>query len=62
MKDFLKYCLYCFGIFISGAWGENPEGLTWKTATVGTIVFFVLIGVSLLSLYVLGRIIRRFRP
>ena len=34
MWEFIKYCLYCLGMSISAAFGNNPEGMTFKHAIV----------------------------
>ena len=61
MWKFIKYCLYCFGIAISGAFGYNPEGLTFKTAIVGSVTMFVLLGLSLGILWLIAAIVNKFR-
>ena len=42
MIDFVIYCLKCVGIAIAGAFGGNPEGLTFKTGIIGIITLFIL--------------------
>mgnify|MGYP003317193711 CR=1 FL=1 len=61
MWKFIKYCLYCLGIVISGAFGNNPEGLSIKTAIIGSITLFVLLGLALLILYLISLLVTRLR-
>ena len=35
MWDFIKYCLYCLLLVISGAFGNNHKGITFKDIIVG---------------------------
>ena len=42
MWDFIKYCLYCLGIAVSGSMGYNPEGMSLETIIIGVITLFVL--------------------
>ena len=53
MWEFIKYCFKCLGIVIAGSFGYNPTGLTWKTGIVGVVTLFVLIGLFMLSIYIL---------
>ena len=61
MWEFIKYCLYCVGLAYAGAFGNNPPGLTWKTAIIGIITMVVLcvLGVGILRLIL--TIIYKFR-
>ncbi len=61
MWEFIKYCLYCLGIVISGAFGNNPEGMSIKTATIGIITMFVLLGLALGILWLIAVIVNKFR-
>lgn len=42
MWEFIKYCLFCLGIAVDASFGGNPDGLSLKTAIVGTLTWFVL--------------------
>ena len=42
MWEFIKHCLYCLGVVISGAFGNNPDGMSRKTAIIGIITMFTL--------------------
>lgn len=61
MWEFVKYCLYCLCIVISGAFGNNPEGMSIKTGTIGIITMFVLLGLALGILWLIAVIINKFR-
>ena len=61
MWDFIKYCLYCFGIVISGSFGNNPEGMSIKTGIIGIITMFVLLGLALGILWLIAMIVNKFR-
>lgn len=61
MWEFIKYCVYCFGIAVSGAFGTNPEGLSLKTAFVGIITMFVLLGLVLGVLWLIAIIVNKLR-
>lgn len=61
MWKFIKYCLYCLGIVISGAFGNNPEGMSLKTVIIGSITLFVLLGVAFAILWFIGVIVNKFR-
>ena len=37
MWEFIKYCLRCLLMSISAAFGNNPEGMTFKHAIVGIV-------------------------
>ena len=43
MVEFIKYCLYCLGIAVSGSMGYNPEGMSLETIIIGVITWFVLV-------------------
>ena len=62
MWNFIRYCLYCMGIAISGSFGHNPDGLTWKTALIGVatliVVGFLAIGLLFLIAF-LVKVIKR---
>ena len=61
MWKFIKYCLYCLGIVISGAFGNNPEGMSLKTVLIGSITLFVLLGLAFAILWGIGVIVNKFR-
>lgn len=61
MWEFIKYCLYCLGIVISAALGNNPDGMTFKNITVGLITMFVLLGLVLGILWLIAVIVNKFR-
>ena len=61
MIEFIKYCFYCFLMAISAAFGNNPEGMTFKNIIIGIITMFGLLGLLLLLLYLVGLIVNRFR-
>ena len=61
MWEFIKYCLYCLGIAISGSFGNHPEGMSVKTATIGIITMFVLLGLTLGFLWLIGILVNKFR-
>lgn len=61
MWDFFKYCLYCLGIAISGAFGNNPEGLSLKTAIIGSITMYVLLGLAFGILWLISVIVNKLR-
>lgn len=61
MWNFIKYCLFCLGIVISGAFGNNPEGMSIKTGIVGSITLFVLLGLALLILWLISLVVNFFR-
>ena len=61
MLEFIKYCLYCLLMSISAAFGNNPEGMTFKHAIVGFVTMFVLLGLALLILWLIVLIINKFR-
>lgn len=46
----IKYMLYCLSLFISAAFGNNPDGLTWVTGLIGfgTLVLIILLTALLL--------------
>lgn len=45
MWEIIKYMFYCLALFISAAFGNNPEGLTWVTGFIGfgTLVLVILL-------------------
>ena len=45
MGNFLKYCIYCLGLVIDAAFGNNPAGLTVERILVGAVVLVVGLGV-----------------
>ncbi len=47
MWEFIKYCLKCLSMSISASFGNNPEGMTFKHAIVGSITMLVLLGLAL---------------
>ena len=61
MWEFIKYCLYCFGIVISAALGNNPKGMNLKNIIVGSITMFVLLGLALGILWLIVVIVNKFR-
>ena len=61
MWEFIKYCLFCLGIAISGAFGNNPEGMSIKTAIIGIITMFVLLGLSLGILWLIAVLVNKLR-
>lgn len=61
MWEFIKYCWYCFLMVISAAFGNNPEGMTFKNIMVGIVTMFVLLGLALLILWLIVLIINKFR-
>lgn len=61
MWEFIKYCLYCLLMAISAAFGNNPEGMTFKNAIVGIITMFVLLGLVLGILWLIAMVVNKFR-
>ena len=61
MWEFIKYCLYCLSMSISASFGNNPEGMTFKHAIVGIITMYVLLGVFLGILWLVAKIVNKFR-
>ena len=61
MWEFIKNCLRCLLMSISAAFGNNPEGMTFKHAIVGSITIFVLLGLILGILWLLAVIVNKFR-
>lgn len=49
MGEIIKYMFYCLALFISAAFGNNPEGLTWITGLIGfgTLVLVILLAALL---------------
>ena len=54
MWKFIKYCLKCLGIAISASFGNNPEGMSFKTVIIGFITMVVLLGLLFLVLYLIA--------
>lgn len=61
MWEFIKYCLYCLSIAISGSFGYNPEGMSLKTIIIGSITMVVLIGLLLFVLWLISLIVNHSR-
>ena len=61
MWEFIKYCLYCFLMAISAAFGNNPEGMTFKNVIVGGITMFVLACLALGILWLIAVVVNKFR-
>ncbi len=61
MWEFIKYCLYCLLMSISVAFGNNPEGMTFKHIIVGSITMFVLLGLVLGILWLIAMVVNKFR-
>ena len=61
MWNFIKYCLFCLGIVISGAFGSNPEGMSIETGIVGSITLLVLLGLALLTLWLISLVVNHIR-
>lgn len=61
MLKFIKYCLKCLLMSISAAFGNNPEGMTFKHAIVGSITMLVLLGLALGILWLIAVIVNKFR-
>ena len=61
MWDFIKYCLYCLLLVISGAFGNNHKGITFKDIIVGIITMFVLLGLLIGILWLIGFIMKIIR-
>ena len=61
MWDFVKYCLYCLGIVISGAFGNNPEGMSIKNIIIGSVTLYTLLGLTLGILWLIATIVNKFR-
>ncbi|MCI6357481.1 MAG: hypothetical protein MR766_02440 [Erysipelotrichaceae bacterium] len=61
MWEFINYCLYCLLMSISAAFGNNPEGMTFKHAIVGSITMFVLLGLVLGILWLIARVVNKSR-
>ncbi|HAX03199.1 MAG: hypothetical protein A2Y45_07180 [Tenericutes bacterium GWC2_34_14] len=49
MWEIIKYMFYCLSLFISVAFGNNPDGLTWVTGLIGfgTLVLIILLAALL---------------
>lgn len=61
MWKFIKYCFYCFLMSFSAAFGNNPEGMTFKHAIVGSITMFVLLGLALGILWLIAMAVNKLR-
>ena len=61
MWKFIKYCLFCLLMSISAAFGNNPEGMTFKHAIVGIITIFVLLGLAFGILWLVATIVNKIR-
>ena len=61
MWEYIKYCLYCLLMSISAAFGNNPEGMTFKHAIVGIVTMFVLLGLTLVFLWIIAMVINKLR-
>ena len=48
-------------MIISAAFGHNPKGMTFKNVIVGSITLYVLVGLCLGSLWLIGVIVNKFR-
>ena len=46
---------------ISAAFGNHPEGMTFKHAIVGSITMFVLVGLYLGILWIIGVVVNKLR-
>ncbi len=51
MWELIKYCLYCMGITISAAFGNNPSELTLKTAFIGVITAIIILAIVIGIVY-----------
>lgn len=60
MGDFIKYCLYCLGIVLSGTLGQNPNGMSLETVIIGGITLFALVGLGLGVLWLIAFIVSKF--
>ena len=58
--EFIKYCLHCCLMAFSAAFGNNPDGMTFEIAIVGSITMFALVGLLLGILYLIAFIISLF--
>ena len=58
MWDFILYCLKCVGIAIAGAFGQNPEGLSFKTACIGLATIFTILIIGMILCFGILFIIR----
>lgn len=61
MWEFIKYCLYCFLMIISIAFGHVPKNATLKSMLVGMATTIVLMAIFFGLLWLLGTIIKMFR-
>lgn len=61
MWEFIKYCFYCLLMTISAAFGNNPEGMSFKNIVTGIVTMFVLLGLLLGILWIIALVINKFR-
>ena len=61
MWEFIKYCIFCLLMSISAAFGNNPKGMTFKHAIIGSITMVVLVGLSLGILWLIVVIVNKLR-
>ena len=61
MWDFIKYCLKCFSIAFLASFGYNPEGMTVKTVIVGFATMFILSGLLIGLLWLIGTLLQAYR-
>ncbi len=61
MWKFIKYCLNSLLMSISAAFGNNPQGMTFKHAIVGIITMFVILGIALGFLWLISIVVNKFR-
>ena len=61
MWNFIKYCIYCMGITISAAFGNNPSGLTLKTGIIGLITAIIILAIVIGILFLFILILKRRR-
>ncbi len=60
MWEIIKYMFYCLALFISAAFGNNPEGLTWVTGFIGFGTLVLVILLAALLFYIILIIIYYF--
>ena len=61
MLEFIKYCLWCVGIFLGGSLGQNPEGMSLKTGMIGFVTLVVLFLLLVLILYFAMIVYNKFK-
>ena len=61
MWEFIKYCFYCLGVVISGASGNNPDGMSIKNIIIGSVTMAALTGLGLGLLWLIVIIVNKFR-